>query len=150
MGTEGRRDSWFQQEKGKKRAAEIWTLGLGIAVFTPPHHKSDKERDEADGGYDHGQEHILWGVREGGLHQGAVGKVYQVSLKDDTFCQGIWEAQPKLVRFVLQAILQVAVIPGAVGDLSEGRDGHREKDAPPTWKRSNSWPEPSFHPAPTC
>lgn len=29
-------------------------LGLAIAVFTPPHHKSDQERDEADGSDDHG------------------------------------------------------------------------------------------------
>lgn len=93
-------------------AAEKWTLGLPITVFAPPDHQSNKEWDEADGGYDHGQEHILWGIREGRLHQGAVGKVYQVSLKDDTFCQGIWEAQAKLVCLVLQAILQVAVIPG--------------------------------------
>jgi hypothetical protein len=38
--------------------------------------------------------------------------VYQVSLKDDVFCQGIWEAQPKLVCIVFQAVLQVAVMPG--------------------------------------
>lgn len=93
-------------------AAEKRTLGLGIVVFTSPHHKSYKEWDEADGGYDHGQEHILGGIREGGLHQGAVGKVYQVSLQDDTLCQGIWEAQLKLVCLVLQAVPQVAVIPG--------------------------------------
>lgn len=93
-------------------AAERRSLRLRIAVFTPPHHKRNEERDEADGGYDHGQKHILWGIGEGRLHQGAVGKVYQVSLKDDTFCQGIWEAQAKLVCLVLQAIPQVAVIPG--------------------------------------
>lgn len=113
MGREGRSAiPGSSREKGGKMAAEKWTLGLGIAVFTPPHHKSNKERDEADGGYDHGQEHILWGIREGGLHQGAVRKVYQVSLKDDVFCQGIWEAQPKLVCIVFQAVLQVAVMPG--------------------------------------
>lgn len=52
-----------EEERSKRlpRKAHA-TLGLGFIVFTPPHHKGDKEGDEADGGYDHGQEHILWGV----------------------------------------------------------------------------------------
>lgn len=51
---EGRSDSQLQSGKREKMAAEKWTLGLGIAVFTPPYHNSNKERDEADGAYDHG------------------------------------------------------------------------------------------------
>lgn len=81
------------------------TLGLGFTIFTPPYHKGDEKRNEADGGYDHGQEHIFWGVCEG-LRQGAVGKVDLVSLKDDLFCPGIWEAQVTPFCFLFQASLQ--------------------------------------------
>lgn len=34
-------------------------LALSLAVFTPPHHKGDKEGDKADGGNDHRQENVL-------------------------------------------------------------------------------------------
>lgn len=115
MGREGGKERFLVPAGGREKMAaerERRALGLAITVFTPPHHESDEERDEADGGYDHGQEHVLWGIREGGLHHGAVGKVDQVSLEDDAFRQGVGEAQPELVCLVLQAILQVAVIPG--------------------------------------
>lgn len=48
--------------QGRRLSGCSASLGLSLAVFAPPHHEGDQEGNEADGGYDHGQKDILWGV----------------------------------------------------------------------------------------
>lgn len=114
-----------RQQSGAAAGARASALGLGFAVLAAPDDQGDQEGDEADGGDDHGQQHVLGRVEVDLVLQGAVVEVAVVALEDVPLCQRVRVAVVQVVGPGLQAGLQEAVGPG--------------KRAAGCWERMGTW-----------